>query len=423
MLRFLIKGVFRDRHRYLFPLLIVSSGVLIMVFMLALINGYMDSFIRQNAGFETGHLKVVTRAYSELLSQKPFDLGMLDIQDDLQTWKKTFPQLEWVERIHFGALLDVPDADGLTREQGDIVGFGVDLFSPDRERKLMNLDKALVSGRIPKHPTEILLSDNALKRLKLKLGDSVTLIGSDIYGSMAFQKFVISGTINFGVETLDRGAVIADLSDIRTMLDMEGGAGEILALFKSGKYDQKAVNQLRDDFNKKFSDPADEYSPVMLALSDQNNMGILLGTMQNLLGIFSLVFIIILGIVLWNSGLMNGIRRYGEFGVRLAVGESKRHIYWTLILESVIVGFAGSVIGIVLGLLVSWYFNIKGMDVSVFNRNSTLMSEDVIYTYINLQTALSGLIPGVLSTVLGAMLAGVAIFKRQTSQLFKELEV
>ena len=103
MLSFLIKGVFRDRHRYLFPLLIVSSGVLIMVFMLALINGYMDSFIRQNAGFDTGHLKVVTKAYSELLNQKPYDLGLLDIQDDLEVWKQSYPQLDWVQRIHFGA--------------------------------------------------------------------------------------------------------------------------------------------------------------------------------------------------------------------------------------------------------------------------------------------------------------------------------
>ncbi|MDY0150949.1 MAG: FtsX-like permease family protein [Candidatus Cloacimonas sp.] len=423
MFKFLLKGVFRDRHRYLFPLLMVSSGVLIMVFMLALVNGYMDSFIRQSAGFETGHLKVVTRAYAELLSQRPFDLGMLDIQDDLTQWKKTYPQLDWVERIHFGALLDIPDADGLTREQGDVAGFGVDLFSSDRERKLMNLDKALVSGSIPKQPTEVLLSDRALHRLKLKLRDPVTLICSDVYGMMAFKKLVISGTINFGVEALDRGAIIADLSDIRNMLDMEGSAGEILAFFRNGVYDQKTVNDIRDDFNKKFSNSDDEFSPVMLALSDQNNMGTLLGTMQSLLGIFSMVFIIILGIVLWNSGLMNGIRRYGEFGVRLAVGESKRHIYWTLMLEAVIVGFAGSIIGIIFGLLISWYFNIKGMDVSVFNRNSTLMSEDIIYTSINIKTALSGLIPGVLSTLLGAMLAGVAVFKRQTSQLFKELEV
>lgn len=422
MFKFLLRGVLRDRHRYLFPILIVGSGVLIMVFMLALMSGYMDSFIRLNSGFESGHLKVVTRAYAKLLNQRPYDLGLLDIQSDLQQWKEAYPQLEWSQRINFGALLDVPDAKGETREQGDVAGFAVDLLSSPRERKLLNLDKALVSGKIPDRPGELLLSDKACQRLRLKLGDTVTLISSDIYGSLAMQSFQVAGTLSFGVEALDRGAVVADIGDISSLLDMEGGAGEILAFFKSGKYVQKDVARLRDDFNARYSDPEDEYAPVMLALSDQNNMGFFLGMMDMVLGIFSLVFIIILGIVLWNSGLMNGIRRYGEFGIRLAVGESKLHIYWTLLLEAAVVGVIGSVLGIALGLLLSWYFNIHGMDVSVFTRNSTLLTEDVIYTFISLRTALTGLVPGVLSTLLGAALAGLAIFKRQTSQLFKELE-
>lgn len=422
MFKFLLRGVLRDRHRYLFPILIVGSGVLIMVFMLALMSGYMDSFIRLNSGFESGHLKVVTRAYAKLLNQRPYDLGLLDVQSDLQQWKEAYPQLEWSQRINFGALLDVPDAKGETREQGDVAGFAVDLLSSPRERKLLNLDKALVSGKIPDRPGELLLSDKACQRLRLKLGDTVTLISSDIYGSLAMQSFQVAGTLSFGVEALDRGAVVADIGDISSLLDMEGGAGEILAFFKSGKYVQKDVARLRDDFNARYSDPEDEYAPVMLALSDQNNMGFFLGMMDMVLGIFSLVFIIILGIVLWNSGLMNGIRRYGEFGIRLAVGESKLHIYWTLLLEAAVVGVIGSVLGIALGLLLSWYFNIHGMDVSVFTRNSTLLTEDVIYTFISLRTALTGLVPGVLSTLLGAALAGLAIFKRQTSQLFKELE-
>jgi putative ABC transport system permease protein len=423
MFRFLITGVFKDRHRYLFPLIIVSSGVLIMIFLLAFVNGYMDSFIRANASFETGHLKVMSRAYSEIISQKPYDLSLLDIQSDLDKWRQRYPQLEWVQRIQTGALLDVPDSLGNTREQGDMVVYGVDLLNGRMERRLLNLDEALVQGKIPTQSGEALISEKALQRLKLRLGDPVTLIGSDIYGSMVFHKLTISGTISFGAAALDRGAVIADISDIRAMLDMPGGAAEILAFFKDGRYVQKEADRIKADFNKNFGDLQDEYSPVMLTMSDQGNMGYLMAIMKSMLGIFSFVFMIILGIVLWNSGLMNGIRRYGEFGVRLAVGESKSHIYWTLMLEAMIIGIVGSGIGILLGCLGCWYFNIHGMDFSVFTRNSTLFSEDIIYTYIAPQTALSGFIPGVLSTMLGAMLAGIAIFKRQTSQLFKELEV
>jgi len=422
MLSFLIKGVFRDRHRYLFPLLIVGTGVLIILLFQAFLRGYMGSFIRQTSGFETGHLKVVTRAYADLISQKPYDLGFLNIQAEMEAWKQAYPGLEWVRRIHFGALLDVPDAAGETREQGEIAGFAVDLFGSAAERRRMGLEKGLVSGRIPSRPGEILISDRALHRLKLQLGDPVTLIGSDVYGSLAMAGFNISGTVSFGMEALDRGAVIADISDIRLMLDMPDGASEVLAFLADGKYDNARVAAIRDSFNSRFTDEADEFSPLMLTMGEQNDLGSLILMMDSVFGLMSLIFVLILGIVLWNSGLMNGIRRYGEFGVRLAVGESKRHLYGTLVLEAVTIGVAGSLIGVLLGVAVSWYFGVHGLDVSVFARTTTLMTEDVVYTELSPGDALVSLIPGVLSTVMGAALAGIAVFKRQTSQLFKELE-
>lgn len=422
MLRFLLKGVFRDRHRYLFPLLIVSSGVLIMVFMLALINGYMDSFTRANAGFDTGHLKVVTRAYSDLLAQKPYDLGFLDVQSEHNEWKARYPELNWVQRIHFGALLGVPAQGDSLLEQGEVICFGIDLISSNRERKLMSLDRSLRQGKMPVQESEILISDNAFKRLNLNLGDEILLFGSDVDGALCSSRFSVCGTLSFGTEMLDRGALVADLSAARKMLNMEGGAAEILGFFRSGEYDREAATRIKDDFNGMFSDPEDEFSPVMLSMEDQNNMGYIMAMLDQVMAIFSFVFIIILGIVLWNSGLMNGIRRYGEFGVRLAMGESKLHIYKTLILESASVGIIGSAAGIMLGLLLSAYFNLHGMDASVFSRNSTLLSEDIIYTSIDLPAALAGFIPGILSTILGSALAGLAVFKRQTAQLFKELE-
>lgn len=330
--------------------------------------------------------------------------------------------MEWAQRIPFGALLDVADNAGETREQGEITGFAIDLFSSEAERQRMGLDKGLASGKIPSRPGEILISDKAMKRLNLQLGDPVTLIGSDVHGSMARAGFTVCGTIRFGVDVLDRGAVIADISDIRLMLDMPGGAGEVLAFLSDGEFDTARVASIRDSFNARFGKPDDESAPVMLAMTDQNDLGLLITMMDSVFGIMSFVFILILGIVLWNSGLMNGIRRYGEFGVRLAVGESKIHLFRTLIGEAVVIGVLGSLIGILLGVAVNWYFNLHGLDMSVYARNTTLMAEDIIYTELKWKDVLASLIPGVLSTTLGAALAGQAIFRRQTSQLFKELE-
>ena len=47
----------------------------------------------------------------------------------------------------------------------------------------------------------------------------------------------------------------------------------------------------------------------------------------------------------------------------------------------------------------------------------------LIHAKITTETYYIGFIPGVISMVLGTMLSGIGIYKRQTAQLFKELEV
>lgn len=422
MLKFLIKGVFRDRHRWLFPVMIITFAVSILVFGFSFLEGFRNSYIRQNSRFNSGHLKVVSRSYAEMLDLKPYDLALMDVTDDLAVWQERYPMLSWVERINFGALLDVPDENGETREQGQVVGFAVDLMNNEDEIKRLNLHSALVSGRIPTSAHQILLSEKAATKMDLQVGDTITLMGSTIYAAMTLRNFEISGTVVFGVESLDRGAVVADISGIREMLDMQDATGEILCYFKDGKYKLRRATQIAEDFNRRYSDDTDEFSPQMLRLNDQGNLGAILKIFDYSLLWMSLGFIMVLAIVLWNAGLLNGIRRYGEIGVRLAIGESKRRVYSSLIIEALIVGIAGGILGIALGSAISLYFNNAGMDMSIYNKSSSMMTENVLYTSLNLRSILLSFLPGIASTVLGAALAGIAVFQRDTSRLFKELD-
>ena len=129
-----------------------------------------------------------------------------------------------------------------------------------------------------------------------------------------------------------------------------------------------------------------------------------------------------MSIVLWNAGLISGLRRYGEFGLRLAIGENKREIYFSLIWEAFFVGVIGTIIGTFFGLIFAYYMQEYGLNVGGLMKNSTLMISNVLRAKITVATWFVGFIPGIASTVIGAMLAGIGIYKRQTANLFKELE-
>ena len=88
----------------------------------------------------------------------------------------------------------------------------------------------------------------------------------------------------------------------------------------------------------------------MDTLINLSGMGQMLGWMDIMLGAIVAVFLATMFIVLWNTGLMGNIRRYGEIGVRLAMGETKGQVYRSLIAEAAVIGFVGSLIGTALGL-------------------------------------------------------------------------
>jgi putative ABC transport system permease protein len=160
----------------------------------------------------------------------------------------------------------------------------------------------------------------------------------------------------------------------------------------------------------------------MLTLEDQNGLREYIHYLDVVVLFIIGVFLFAMSAVLLNAGLMSGIRRYGEVGIRLALGESKNQIYKTLIYESVLIGLIGSVIGTLIGLLVSLYFQNVGIDVSGQFRNSTLMVSNLIRARINFPSFYIGFIPGLIATITGTALSGIQIFRRQTASLFKELE-
>lgn len=424
MIKFLFKGILNDKSRSLLPVIVVSLGVALTVLLHGWITGVLGDSIAMNASFNTGHLKVMTRAYAKDDSQMPNDLALLKSDVLVDELGRDYPNLEWVRRIRFGGLIDFPDEKGETRAQGPVVGWAIDLFTPgSTEIGRFNLQGSILQGKIPSKPGEALITSDFAIKFKVKPGDTFTLFGTTMDGGMAFRNFTMAGTVRFGSSVLDRGAIIADISDIRLALGMDGAAGEILGYFSNGVYDDRKATILMNNFNQKYSGKKDEFAPQMIRLRDQGGMAEYLDIANAMGGIMVFIFVMAMSVVLWNAGLLGGLRRYNEFGVRLAMGEEKKHIYRTLLYEGLLIGMIGSVIGTTIGLCFSWYLQVAGLDLGDMMQRSTLMMPSVVRTRITPIAFYIGFIPGVFSMIMGNALAGIAIYKRNTAQLFKELEV
>ena len=425
MIEFLIKGLLRDRSRSLFPILMVCAGAFLTVLLYSYMKGAIGDMVDSSARFEKGHVKIMTRAYHELSDQMPNDLALLGTDELMDQLRKDHPHMIWTPRIKFAGLIDIPDENGQTRSQGPAFGIGIDLHSLDSpETEILNLKKSLVQGSLPQNRNEILMSESFAEKLGLNIGEKSTLISSTMNGSMTVHNFKVVGTIRFGMVVLDKSTIIADIHDVRTALDMTDAASEIVGFTKDMVYVDTALELVAQGFNEKYLKLSDEFSPIMLSLSGQGGLIKEMLKMANTIGgIAVLAFVLVMSIVLWNAGLMNGIRRYGEIGVRLAMGEPKGGIYRSMIFESICIGIVGSILGTAIGLAVSYWMQYTGLDFSSMMQKSTIFISSVIHARVTMTSYYIGFLPGLFASVLGTMFAGIGIYKRQTSQLFKELEV
>ena len=424
MIKFIFKGILRDKSRSLLPVIVVSLGVFLTVLMSGWIKGIFGDMIDMNANYTTGHVKIMTRAYAENENQLPNDLALMEVQQLMDRLHTDYPNMIWVKRIHFGGLLDVPDENGETRAQGPAVGRAVDLLSPDsRESERMNIAKSVVQGRMPQQQGEALISNEFAEKYGVRMGDEVSIFGSTMYGSMVVHTFKVSGTINFGLAILDRGAIIIDIRDAELALDMNDAAGEILGYFNDGLYDDERAESVKNSFNKKYSSAEDEFSPQMFKLRDAPGLGQYLDLGDSMGALMVFIFVFAMSIVLWNTGLLGGLRRYSEYGVRLALGEEKSHIFRTTLYEALLIGAIGSIIGTALGLAATFYLQEHGLDFSGVMSNVTMMMPSVYRARVTPELFYIGFLPGLLSMTMGNALAGFAICKRKTAQLFRELEV
>ncbi len=78
MIRFLFKGLLRDKSRSLLPVIVVTVGVMMTVFLQAYLEGILTDSIEESARLTSGHVKITTRAYHDNSSQLPNEFAVTE---------------------------------------------------------------------------------------------------------------------------------------------------------------------------------------------------------------------------------------------------------------------------------------------------------------------------------------------------------
>jgi putative ABC transport system permease protein len=431
LIGFWFRGLFREKSRFLFPFTVVAIGVALVVALVGFMEGVFMGMIEMTANLDSGHIRLVNKPFYDEEHLRSLDRALAN-QRETRSWliKHSAPDIVWSPRIRWGALLDVPDEKGDTRSQTPVVGMAMDLKSSESpEIKRLRLDTSLVKGSLPKGRNQMLMGYQLAEVLDVSVGQSITLIGQSFDGGLVTDNYQVSGLVRFGVAAMDKKMVLIDLIDGQDTFYMEDMVTDWLGFFPPSsdfaRYEE-IKNNLKADFKDWIKSPPEDWAkddlPIVLSIRDQQNIGAIMDKFWVIKGFVVGIFIFLMVLVLWNAGILSGIHRYGEMGLRLAFGESPWRVISSLAIEGLWIGVLGSLVGASFGGAYAWYLQEVGYNMGDNFAQSGLMINDVVRARVSIGGFVQGLVPGIFASVAGTLMASLAIFKRSEASLFRELE-
>jgi putative ABC transport system permease protein len=325
---------------------LIILGVVAVLLFIAVSGSFKAVMIGQITDSILGHVQVHRRGYVASIDNLPLNLNMKPAMADKVA--RVLEDMDSVQgyspRLKFGAMFS-----NFT-ETTNIRLNGVD---PQREAAAMPmLATRLVQGSAANGLVErgkLLIPELLARGMKIKVGDTVVLVATNLEGSVNGQTFVVQGVLGPVTGPGGRDGYL-HLDDARTLLRMnDGEVSEIAVRLK----DIGGVEQAKARLGQAFADLKTPQGQAALEVHtwDQLTPFTNIARMVDMLDVF--IRVMLVGIVLiavMNVMMMAVYERIREIGAIAAIGTPPRRILGLFLAEGLLLGLVGTAIGIVLSL-------------------------------------------------------------------------
>jgi len=227
-------------------------------------------------------------------------------------------------------------------EFGDYVsGVKIDGLDIEKAEKGMNLSKKIVYGKLDlKKKNSVYIGKELYKDMMANIGDKLTLVSSENQEI----PFVITGVFESGYYEYDMNMVIIPLKTAQYMLYKDDEISSLEINLKNPYEAKKVSNILFDKFNLFNRTWGDQNKNLLSALSLEKTVMVV---------VFSLI-VLIAAFVIWVIMNMLVREKIKDIGIMRAMGVSKNSIMKIFLLEGMMIGITGVIIGILISLGLLW---------------------------------------------------------------------
>ncbi|MCJ7759114.1 MAG: FtsX-like permease family protein, partial [Gillisia sp.] len=229
-----------------------------------------------------------------------------------------------------------------------VLVLGID---PEMERKVNSLDEKVMQGRYLESLNDeaVLIGEGLATQFKLKVKDTLVLLGRGYHARSAAAKYKVKGIIKLGSPELNNNVVYLPLQQAQYM---HGAENRLTALTivphrVSGLNDIKLSILKNIDTSRYEVMTWKEMIPEMNQFIEADRAGHY---------IIIIILYVIISFGLFGTLLMMTFERIHEFGILIAIGMKKRSLALILLMESLMISLIGCLAGIVGGILIIKWF-------------------------------------------------------------------
>ena len=372
------RNIWRNPRRTILTICAISFASLLLVFMLSFQFGSYETMINTSVKIQTGHLQVQAKEYQE---KKSIRLVVPD-PEKISEILDTIPN---VEAYTYRCL-----AFSLISSKARTYGVAVTGIDPQHEARVSRLKALIRKGAFLTNDDtdQALVGALLAKNLRVTLGDELTVLGQARDGSIAATVVKVKGIFSSGIDEFDRAAIHIPLKTFQDVYAMRGAVHEVVVIADSLSNIDAIKHAIQDGLNSlglQKSLIVLDWNELMPGLRQSIEMDLISGL------IFYLLLVLVVAFSILNTFLMAIFERTKEFGVLMAIGTTPARLTKVLLIESMTLTFIGIAAGILIGSLVTLYFQAHGID---FSGASELLSQFGItgrmFPRLSLISAVSG---------------------------------
>lgn len=330
MIEFFIakKQILERKKQSLVSIIGVLIGITVLTVSLGISNGLDKNMIDSILSL-TSH--VTTISYEPISNYEEL---IKNIEDDS-------------EFKNIRGIIPTVEAQAIIKYKGDFNDFvsGVKLIGYDLQKtiSLMQLDQKIISGEINlENKKGILVGKELASSAGLKINDKLNLVTSE---NTEFEMEVM-GIFESGFYEYDANMVIVPLLTAQ-YINYKGSTVDKLTIRLNDAYKASVVKEsLSDKYTELFSYTWGEQNKALLsALTLEKTIMII---------VFSLI-VVIAGFLIWVTLNTLVREKTKDIGILRSMGFSKKNIMFIFLIQGIILGGIGIVVGIILSIILLWY--------------------------------------------------------------------